>query len=302
MIIKLQQKLREVGRIRSGEKAQNDAPKALDRFRLTSQDKYLLEEASKIYGGKVRPWTAEKGQFELYIEADEINVVVAPVPIDQWYEAWTKGGCAHRCDGANDNITGRPCICDHDNPTTDTCKLTTRLWLMLPELPSLGTWRLESHGYYAAVELPADAEILSRAASKGTYIPAALAIEKRKRVTNNATKVFAVPVLRLRMALNQVISIRNQSAPALETGSKSLPEPMQVSASPTLVAWMNEWSWSSPESKEQLANFKTACKELGLQWLEAAQKCMNEQVTDIEEAITFLLRQSEPAELFEVQA
>jgi hypothetical protein len=79
------------------------------------------------------------------------------------------------------------------------CKPTTRLNVILPELQGLGVWRLESHGYYAAVELAGSAEYLSMATTAGHRIPAHLRIVTRrvKRQVNGKpqTRVFTVPTI-----------------------------------------------------------------------------------------------------------
>src|SRR5207248_231981 len=52
------------------------------------------------------------------------------------------------------------------------CKATTRLSVRLPDVPGIGCWRLETHGYYAAVELAATADIIERATAQGVMLPA----------------------------------------------------------------------------------------------------------------------------------
>src|SRR3990172_7696614 len=44
------------------------------------------------------------------------------------------------------------------------CKITTLLNVMLPRIPGLGVWRLESHGWNAATVLPGTLEVLMMAA------------------------------------------------------------------------------------------------------------------------------------------
>jgi hypothetical protein len=57
-------------------------------------------------------------------------------------------------------------------------------------------WRLETHGFYAAVELAGAASVLETATRAGVIIPARLRLEERevKRV-GEPTKRFAVPVI-----------------------------------------------------------------------------------------------------------
>lgn len=335
-ILDIQQRLREIGRIRMGDKVSTGGdktrPNRLDKFRLTSADRTALEAAAICYGGEVRPWAAEKGQFELYIQAEEIPVVVSPIPVDQWLEQWSAGGCTHRCDGCVNQITDEDCSCDRENPTdkkAHPCKPTTRVSLMLPDLPSLGVWRLESHGYYAATELPTSVQLLRQGAQSGEYIPATLAIEQRKVVRKGETKIFPVPVLRLRRVLSEMLSIRGGEAKSLDrpaaaigTGAKSLPagDPVQTTATtetdhqsrvaaaagetrlPLPPEWTATHELAQQQAKEidkelnwskdktKFAAFKAECVRQQLYW--PAMVCLAreiEKANDCEDALTWLV-------------
>jgi hypothetical protein len=77
----------------------------------------------------------------------------------------------------------------------------TRLNIMLPDVPGLGVWRLETSGYNAATSLPATIELL-KGLSVQPWIPAVLRLEQRsKKKRGDDGKVithrFAVPVLDL---------------------------------------------------------------------------------------------------------
>lgn len=226
-VINIQRRARELGRIRLGHKGAKGQPVRLDAFRLTSPDRTLLEAAAARYGGQVQPWEGQPGQFELYTEASELPCLIAPQEVTQWYELWDRGGCQRRCDGENCTLAGKngtvdtkPCLCD---PEKRECKLTTRLSVMLHELPGVGTWRLESHGYYAATELPASAEILIGMARGGHFPPAAVAIEQRTVTRDGQTKRFPVPVIRIRQALGTLMTGEIIDVPALPSGAPALP-------------------------------------------------------------------------------
>lgn len=203
-IIHLQQQVREAGRIRMGKKGAKGQPEKLTEFRLTSSEQKTLMQAASIYGGTVTPWKDNPGQFELFIKAKEIDVFAAPVPSSQWYEQWTAGGCTHRCDGQTNNITDQPCSCDPENRD---CKITTRMAFFLPKLQSLGVWRLESHGYYAAVEMPGVFKMLQDLASRNIFVPAELVIGERTVKRQKQTRRFIVPELRIKQSLEQVMAM-----------------------------------------------------------------------------------------------
>jgi hypothetical protein len=192
----------------------------LDKFRLTSPDRDLLDQAAHLYGGTVQPWKDQPGQYELFIEAEELPCMVAPKEVSQWYELWSGGGCQRRCDGVCETISDQPCLCDPDNRE---CKTTTRLSVYLHQLAGVGTFRLESHGWYAATELPEAARLLIQLAANGRYVPAALAIEQRTVKRDGQTKKFPVPVLRVKQALQTLMTGEIIDTPALPDARPALP-------------------------------------------------------------------------------
>lgn len=226
-VIDIQHGMRELGRIRMGAAKAGNAPgKKLTTFRLTSRDEHAIRMAAKEYGGEVLPWQNPSDgskQFQVIVKAEELPVLISPIAASQAYEMWTAGGCQKRCDGCTEMLSGTPCSCDPDPKkraelakTGKNCKLTTRLGFMLPGVPDLGVWRLESHGYYAAVELPRVSDMLSSAARQGAFIPAFIAIEIRTSMKGGKKKVYPVPVIRLRYSMSQIPAI---AAAAKEIGS-----------------------------------------------------------------------------------
>ena len=75
------------------------------------------------------------------------------------------------------------------------CKLVTRISVMIPDLPGLGVFRLDTGSYYAATEIGDSAALMQVARDKGVFLPAILRIEHRQRVAGGQTKKFPVPVL-----------------------------------------------------------------------------------------------------------
>lgn len=205
-IATIQRQLRELGRIRLGEKGPKGEPRKLKTFRLTSASRHYIDMAAQAYGGKVTAWESPAGaEWQITIESEHLDVLVPPGDaVSQAYELWTGGGCQRRCDGLTQE-TGDACACpaDVDERTAlaakgRACKPTTRLWVILPRLPDLGRWRLESHGYYAAVELAGMAEIASMATARGIMLPARLRIDQRRRkIPGQPTRDYIVPVLEL---------------------------------------------------------------------------------------------------------
>src|SRR5439155_26461896 len=94
--------------------------------------------------------------------------------------------------GDTEALSGKACMC---GPDSRAWKPTTRISFMLPDIPGLGLWRVESHGWNAAAETPGAVEVLVRAASEGVFIPAVLGLENRTSKKGNQTRRFVVPVI-----------------------------------------------------------------------------------------------------------
>ena len=215
-ILNLQRRQRELGRIRMGDKGGRGQPQKLSHFRLTSPARHLLEEAAGLWGGEVREWAGSptEGQYELYTATDKLPIVIPPgEPVSQWYEQWTGGGATHRCDGVRNQIDDTPCSCDPDKRA---CKATTRINVMLPDLPDVGVWRLETHGINAAYELPGTIDIIQMASASGQFLTGRLRIEHRVSKSGGQTKKFIVPVIDLDVTTRALMS--GETVSSLGTG------------------------------------------------------------------------------------
>jgi hypothetical protein len=217
-ILDLQQRIRELGRIRIGQVVPTAGgktrPSKLDRFRLTSPSKELLEKVAARYGGTVAPWTPANGgpsQFEVLTDARRMPILVPHQPVSQYLELWSGGGCQRRCDSVTELLSDRPCLCGPD-PQRRECKPTTRLNVVLSEVKALGVWRLESHGYYAALELPGVAELLARA---GGYVAAHLGLEERTAKRDGMTLRWMVPTIDVDVTPAELMAGRGPAAAAV---------------------------------------------------------------------------------------
>lgn len=203
----VQRRMMELGRVRLGEKGPKGEPRRLNTFRFTSASQALLEAVAAKHGGTVSAWTdaPDEGYFEVTTEATSLDIILPPVysaedgepttAYSQWFELWSGGGCQRRCDGETESLSGKECLC---NPDERDCKVTTRVSFILPDIPGLGVWRLDSHGWNAAVELPGTLEVLVLAASEHKFIPAVLRVEQRnKKIPGEGTRRFNVPVIDL---------------------------------------------------------------------------------------------------------
>jgi hypothetical protein len=230
-IIELQRRARRLGEIRTGttrtelrtkngKQVEVTFPVSLETFRLTSQDRRLLEQAAALWGGEVAEWD---GKWEVVTDAPELPVLIPPQNPDGivWYETWTKAGLAKRCDGEHIvNTAGDPppCNCDPDNRE---CKPITRVQLMLPDLADIGVWLLSSTGWNAATELNSSLNwVLRRMTQTGELAPASLALEQREvKRPGGPVKQFVVPVLRFQDRLGDLLGLSDGG------GFSSLPSP-----------------------------------------------------------------------------
>ena len=269
-IIGLQRRFREVGRIRMGvqvpTRSGKRAPRKLDNFRLTSGDRAVIEAVAAIYGGTVKEWDNDGSpEWEVTVTATELRIALPPSAADlsfsQFYESWAKGYCTRRCDGERDAVRDVPCDCDPDDRT---CKATTRLTVLLPDIAGLGTWRLESHGYYAAVELSGAVELIEQLAGVRSIVPARLRLEQRekRRLIDGEAKVFkfAVPVIDLDVSIHQVRQLAQNNYGAIGTvDDLSMPEPQGWKPVPaveaplalTVEAQVKEHEQAKPPAKKR---------------------------------------------------
>lgn len=221
-LLDIQRRGQQIGRIRLGEKVDTgrknkngDAifrPSRLATWRLTTGSRISADAVAGFLGGQVRPW---EGQWEVVTDRTEIGVTIPPRDqvISQDYEMWSKGGCVRRCDSVTERIKNIPCPCPKDaiersaaasaNPPT-ACKAITRINVMIPDLPGLGVWRLDTSSFYAAVEIGDSAELMEMARNAGVFLPAVLRIDQRTRVAEGKTKHFPVPVLEVLATWRQI--------------------------------------------------------------------------------------------------
>lgn len=201
----------ETGKVRNGKKITR--PSKLTAFRFTTGNRPVADQVAAQLGGQVRQW--QRGQYEVYTQADTLMVTIPPRDqvISQDYEMWSGGGCQRRCDSRLERIGNRPCLCPADalersqlasqNPP-QACKPVTRINVMIPDLPGLGVWRLDTSSFYAAVEMGDAAALMEKAREVGVFLPAQLRIDQRERVAGGKTKRYPVPVLEVLASFREI--------------------------------------------------------------------------------------------------
>lgn len=256
--IGIQRRMMEIGRIRFGDvvAGRGSRPRALDKFRLTSASKEVLEAAAAVYGAAkpVREWkdAPNPGMWELYTDSSSLDVILPPVqsaldgsstyPWSQAWELWDGPTCARRCDGEiamvpkGRGLSEVACICEDARGQEGFCEIRTRISVMLPQLPGLGLWRMDTGGLNAAAYLPGTLQLLAMAAARGRYLPCKLRLEHRSSKRPNdkgeiETHRFVVPVLDPGITPGELMALTGPetlNVPRIGNGDKpQLPEPAE---------------------------------------------------------------------------
>ncbi len=334
-LIERQRRLYEVGIIRIGEKRTMQRgdkeiiyPTSRDTFKLTSSNYAILEQAQKAYGGVLQPWAGHAGEFELLTEKSTIKAIFSTKPegdqgdmqsLSQWWELWGGNTCNRRCDGCTATVwkdMGRrnakkevvldqakvPCLCDHESPnfrdlqkTGKACKLTSRLSVILPDVPAMGLWRLNTGSETFADETAGILDLIEQLGLTG-LISMYMSIDWREKRTGEGEATSKFPVVKLEYTTEDFLAqyvntIRPRSlgevpvtqaigggAPALEQSNadEALRQAKLEAAHQFLIdIGMADW---------QVIEFKTWCQGENRPWVTLALTMRNRgDVTTVDE-------------------
>lgn len=215
-----QQRMPEAGRIRLGMQIPTRSgnkmrPTSITEFRFTSPHEFLIHAIAKLWGGEPRPWPgSQRGrQFEVVTTTSTIPILIPRGAFDVSYELWVAGGLQRRCDGVTVGVPTKtpdgwepaeqPCMCAAENKLQ--CKPTSRLTVVLPDLPFFGVWRMDTKGWNALAELPNMIDIIDQLSSGGRLVRAELSIQQRSEVRFGETQNFVVPVIVLPYTPQQIL-------------------------------------------------------------------------------------------------
>lgn len=275
----------ELGRIRTGQRVQAQSgrlrPDKLETFKFTSPIEHLIIEVAALYGGEPGPYVSEgvRGkQFQVVTDTNTLPVYLPQQKIDPFYERWGNGACMRRCDSVRDSIHDAPCDCDPD-PEERTCKPTTRLNVMLADVPGLGQWRLETHSVYAAMEMTQLAGLLGAVSMP---IPGRLVLESRLRKFFNRkkqqveTRDYYVPIVVIDSvtarqvqiggdALTQAIQMSNTGTASVEAApaARAIEATPAVPAAPDPQAIQRGLARIAAAKPEQMPALHARIKEMG---------------------------------------
>lgn len=244
-------RLPEHGRIRMGVKTVGRNGKAgmksIDTFRFTSPDQQAIEQIAARYGGEAKPWHDDKAsprdQWEVITRTSEVRIFLPPDSLSIWYELWSGGGVARRCDGevvqvpGVDDMIEKPCMCVAQNAME--CKPYTRLTVILPEIRFGGGWRLETKGWEAVHEMPGMQRMIEQLQAMG-IVEARLRLDKVQKAVRGQTRHYVVPRLLVDTTPMQMLEGGGTVA-ALAAGEQALPERPQLVAGPQVDDQERDW-------------------------------------------------------------
>jgi len=180
-VLDQQKVLREIGRIRFGERKRPSAPgRPIPYPRVTSQNEGVIREVADVFGGEVKQWPRDENsppEWEVTIDGP-LAIACPPfvIPYSTAYEQWAGSINTVRCDGITCDVhrgKGKykvePCICAARGiePEDRPCKKTTRINVLIVGIKTLGTFRCETKSHYASEQVPAMLELLQMSGRAG---------------------------------------------------------------------------------------------------------------------------------------
>lgn len=248
-MIDIQRRHQEVYRIRLGDRINGGPPRKLtDSIRITSRNEQIVHAFTEVYGGTVQPW---EGQHEAYLPTTALRILVLPgQSVTQWWELYQGSVCVRRCDGYQEQKSGKRCMCPEDIQErvndTKSCAPTTRLNVICPDVAVVGAGGLVTHGLIAAETLPQSIAVAEAALRRGIMVPAILRVVENKTGRNH----FIYPQ----------IEIIGTSVDQLTTGEVRLPHAIET-ATPELEATVHHLTpvpkelpqWPTSSIAEQVA-------------------------------------------------
>lgn len=211
-ILSLQRQLRELGRLRTGvydTSGRKGRPARSETWILSSHAENYIQAAAEAWGGSVERWQPQGGgaaQFRVITEQIALDAILPPGdPLSVSLELWSGGGRKRFCDGVTEQKSDSPCICRanfgesyHEQPAGTVCAATTRLNVLLPDMPDVGVWIMSTKSFYAAMEIAGAVDLIKAAVGHEATIPIRLRIEQRQRKVDGQTKKYQVVVVESR--------------------------------------------------------------------------------------------------------
>jgi hypothetical protein len=322
-ILTLQRQVRELGRLRAGlteTRINKDGkevtfPTSSKTWILTSANRDYLDAAAQLWGGQVDEWQPQGGgpkAWRVITQAPLIDAILPPGdPLSQYQEMWSRGGCQRRCDGEQELITSKPCLCRaqfgddfHEQRQGAVCDIHTRLNVFLPDLPDIGVWRVETKGFWPANHMAGYIDMIKGHVGPQVLVPVRLRIEPRTKVKAGKTSQYIEIVVELRsqasfgeiLATPQLLAI---GGPADDRVIEGAPSRQAIGAAPAAAPAVGSAATpGTPVQWRQRFTQATTLDELRSMWTRAG----NDGALDDETRAAYkaagdkLLRDAAPAE------
>lgn len=177
-MIDIQRRHAEVFRIRLGDKDGNRPRKLTESIRITAASQQVVQAFADVYGGEPSQW---ERQWQVYLPTSELQILVLPgQSVQQWWEYYRGSVCERRCDGYQEQKTGKRCLCPEDISERandkNSCSPMTRVNVLCPDVAVVGAGSLVTHGMIAAETLPQSIAVAESALSRGLMVPAILRV------------------------------------------------------------------------------------------------------------------------------
>ena len=196
-----------VGRFRAGHTI-NKRPQSLQEWRVTSDDKAVLETIAKQFGGTVQEWDNEKQPFEVFTDATAVNVVVEK--IFSAMTLWGRNGVIRKCDGQTisypEEQAGQPCPTCSTAPDLATrkqmaqqgtgCQPDVTIRFRLKDFEDLGVFEFKSGSWNLAQDIGRSESALEKFGGKAVGTLALEPVEWVQKSTGQ-TRRFVKSVLNL---------------------------------------------------------------------------------------------------------
>ena len=189
-----------VGRFRSGQQQQG-LPRALQEWRVTSDDKEVLDSVGALLGGKPVKWDTKSAEvWEVLTKAPSVDIDLEFINVNM--VLWGRGNAPIRTCDMLTQKGGSPCECPSDYSERKQagrdgvgCSPETRAIFRLTEAPDLGKFKFQSGSWGLSEKVT---ELEAQLADAGGTAPATLTLKQIQYTTKTGKDVeYTLPVVKI---------------------------------------------------------------------------------------------------------
>lgn len=198
-------RLPRLGKIRLGVKEEslrtgNPYPRAVDYF-------VCPEPVQAVYGPQPR-------ELHVMFPVDDVEVV-----FPQWYMCYGQasglkckgdGGTAWRIGEGGELVEVECCPEECEDYQRQHCRRLGRLQFMLPKVPGVGVWQIDTTSFHSIVQINSGLELIRAVAGRIALVPLVLYLEPREVQPNGKKKVVHVMNIRFEGTLEDLMRYRRK--------------------------------------------------------------------------------------------